>query len=261
MASFLSSVGVKSSILITGGGSGIGFAFAKRFVELGHEVIIVGRRQEQLDLAKATVPSLITIRGDVSTEDERINLSNIIKSNYPQVNVLINNAGIQNRLVPLSDPAQQELSSWLRHKTEIAINFEAPIHLTILLLPVLQAHPIALVANVTSGLSFVPIASMPTYCATKAALHSFTLSLRHQLQQLTPPIRVVEIVPPAVNTDLGGVGLHTAGENLDEYADHVIAKLVESDENVEIGYKMSERARQASRAEIDNFFKFLNSAH
>lgn len=256
MAAFLKTAAEKSSILITGGGSGIGLAFAKRFVNAGHEVLVVGRRQEQLDIAKTSCPELITIQGDVGTEEGRVLLANLLSSKYPQVNVLVNNAGTQNRLPPLIDAKQQDM--WHLHKSEIAINFEAPVHLTTLLLPLLQTHVKGLVINVTSGLAFCPISFMPTYCATKAALHSYTLSLREQLKSTS--IRVVEIIPPAVNTDLGGAGLHTFGENLDEFADTVFAKLLESDDNVEIGFKMSEKIRSASRAELDVAFKFMNSA-
>lgn len=224
---------------------------------MGHEVIIVGRRQDQLDKAKAECPSLVTLQGDVGSETGRENLVTTIKNDYPQVNVLINNAGIQNRLPPLADSAQQTL--WHQHKNEIAINLEAPIHLSILLLPQLSSHAASLIVNVSSGLAFLPLAAMPTYCATKAALHSFTLSLRHQLKDTS--VKVIEIVPPAVNTDLGGAGLHSFGENLDEFANHIMAKLFESDDNVEVGFKMSEKARSSSRSELDASFKFMNSQH
>lgn len=160
------------------------------------------------------------------------------------------------RLTPLTDPAHGT-DLWSRHKAEIATNFEAPMHLSMLLLPQLLTKTQSRIINVTSGLAFVPIASMATYCATKAAMHSFTLSLRQQL--LSTSVGVIEIAPPAVNTDLGGSGLHTFGENLDEFADHVLAKLEESDENVEFGFKMSERVRNASRAELDGAFKGMNS--
>lgn len=246
----------KSSIVVTGGGSGIGFAFAKRLAALGHEVIIVGRRQDQLDKAKLECPDLVTLQGDVGSESGRESLVAAISTKFPQVNVLINNAGIQNRLPALAD--QAPLDMWKNHKNEIAINFEAPIHLSILMLPQLKSHAASMIVNVTSGLAFCPIAFMPTYCATKAAMHSFTLSLRQQLKDST--VRVLEIIPPAVNTDLGGAGLHTAGENLDEFADHIMAKLLEDDSNVEVGFKMSEKIRQASRAEVDGAFKFMNGA-
>lgn len=99
------------------------------------------------------------------------------------------------------------------------------------------------------------MASMPTYCATKAAMHSFTMSLRHQLQLTS--VGVIEIVPPAVNTDLGGKGLHTFGENVDEFGDHIFSKLEEGE--TEMGFKMSEGARNASREMINGIFSKMNS--
>lgn len=167
------------------------------------------------------------------------------------MNVLINNAGIQNRNKPLKEP-----QDWSSIKSEIQINFEAPIHLSTLLLPHFTTKEVAAIMNVTSGLAFAPLAFMPVYCATKAALHSFTLSLRQQL--LSTSVRVVEIIPPAVNTDLGGKGLHDFGENLDEFADHVMGKLEESDDNIEFGYKFSEANRLASREQLDATFKAMN---
>lgn len=255
MAGFLKDATRKSSILITGGGSGIGLAFAKRLSAIGHEVIVVGRRLEQLAKAKEDCPELHTLQGDVGSEEGRVTLAATINAEFPQVNVLINNAGIQNRLPPFTDPEQ--LNLWHRHKQEIEINFEAPIHLTTLLLPQLLTHDIGMVANVSSGLAFVPMSIMPTYCATKAALHSYTLSLREQLKSSS--VKVIEIIPPAVNTDLGGAGLHSFGENLDEFADHIMASVFENDECVEVGFKMSEKMRNASRSELNAAFAHLNS--
>lgn len=245
---------VRHSILVTGGGSGIGLAFAKRMVLAGHEVVVCGRRLEQLAKAKEAVPELIIIQGDVSTEIGRIALAEKIIAEYPQVNCLVNNAGIQNRLPPFTDPSHKD-ALWPRHKEEMAINFEAPMHLALLLLPHLLTKPSAQIVNVTSGLAFVPISFMPVYCATKAAMHSFTMSLRQQLLQT--PCSVLEIVPPAVNTDLGGAGLHTFGENLDEFADSVWTRMQAGE--LEIGFKMSEMGRLASREQLDQSFKFLNA--
>lgn len=244
----------KFSIVITGGGSGIGNALAKRLSNNGHEVIIVGRRLEQLEKAREECPALVLLQGDVGTAAGRKQLADTVIKDYPQVDILINNAGIQNRLPPLYEP-----QDWQNHEDEISINFSAPIHLSNLLLPHLVKKPVAAIINVTSGLAFVPMALMPTYCATKAAAHSFTLSLRQQL--LNTSVKVIEIIPPAVKTDLGGKGLHDMGENLDEFADHVIQKLEESDDNVEFGFKFAETARNASREQINGIFQHLNKSH
>jgi len=187
------------TILVTGGASGIGFALASRFAKAGSTVIICGRREDQLEWAKKQVPALITVRGDVSTDTGRVALFEKVSKEYPKVDMLVNNAGIQNRLPPLT--VEQD---WSKYKSEIAINYEAPIHLTMLFLPHFMKLEAAYIMNVTSGLSFVPLSFLAGYSATKAGMHSFTLSLRHQLKDTK--VKVIECIPPAVNTDLGGKG-------------------------------------------------------
>lgn len=262
---------VPRTILVTGGGSGIGLAFAQKFSSLGHKVIIVGRRRAQLDIAVASCPSLVAIVGDVSSDAGRIALADELKADHPALDVVVNNAGIQHRLPPLAvqaaGSAEEVAAFWARHREEISINVEGPIHLSMLLLPLLlnpskapeAGGAGARIINVSSGLSFVPMAVMPTYCATKAFLHSFTQSLRHQLH--TTHVSVVEVIPPAVQTDLGGAGLHTFGEPLDAFTNHIFDKMLESDDNVEIGYKMSENARLASKDQLASVFQFLNKPH
>src|SRR6185312_15994897 len=145
---------------------------------------------------------------------------------FPNLNVLVNNAGIQRRDFNFTQTGPEP---WPRTHEELAINLEAPIHLTELFVPHFKKQNDPVIINVTSGLAFVPIVAMPLYCATKAALHSFTLSLRHQLapggiasrEVASGGIKVIEIIPPAVNTDLGGPGLHTFGVPLNEFADSV----------------------------------------
>ena len=110
------------------------------------------------------------------------------------------------------------------------------------------------IVNVTSGLAFSPISFMPTYCMTKAALHSFTLSLRHQLKATS--IQVTELIPPAVNTDLGGKGLHNDGANLDHFADHCMTKLAAGE--LEFGYESSETRRLAAKQALEPFFLMMN---
>jgi uncharacterized oxidoreductase len=238
-----------NTILITGGGSGIGLALAKRFAKAGSQVVICGRREEQLELAKKETPALHAVVGDISTESGRETLFKQVSQEFPELNVLINNAGIQNRPPPLIE--QQD---WRKHSLEIATNLEAPIHLSMLFLPHLLKKKDPSLINVTSGLAFAPISLMPTYCMTKAALHSFTLSLRHQLK--ATPVQVIELIPPAVNTDLGGVGLHTQGANLDEFADHCMARLAEG--QLEFGFESSEKRRLAVKEAVDPFFNMMN---
>jgi uncharacterized oxidoreductase len=239
-----------NTILITGGASGIGYAFAEHFLAAGSEVIICGRREDKLREAKEKHPQLHTRVCDVGEEGERSALFDWATSEFPRLNVLVNNAGIQRRL------NLNESEQWQRTRREIAINFDAPVHLSRLFIPHLLERERPAILNVTSGLSFVPLANVPVYCATKAALHSFTMSLRQQLSET--PIAVIEIAPPAVDTDLGGVGLHTFGVPLDEFANAVFERLPRGEP--EIAYGTAQKASRASREELDEIFKFMNRA-
>jgi uncharacterized oxidoreductase len=231
------------TILVTGGATGIGFALAERFVNAGSRVVICGRREDALREAARRVPGLEVLVADLAREDERVSLARRAVEQFPTLDVLVNNAGIQRRARFSSDDAP-----WSERQQEIAINFEAPVHLTALLLPHLRSQPRATVVNVTSGLAFVPAVFAPVYSATKAAMHSLTVSLRHELAS-TPSMDVVEIVPPAVDTDLGGLGHHAEGVPVAEFADAVMAGIERGE--IEIGYGFSEKARKAGREELD----------
>lgn len=235
--------------LITGGASGIGLALAERFLRAGAEVIVCGRRAEKLREAQAKHPGLAVRVCDLAQEPERAALAAWAASEHPRLDLLVNNAGIQRR-VRLAQAA-----AWEGTREEIAVNLEAPIHLSSLFLPQLLGQERAAIVNVTSGLAFAPLAGVPVYCATKAALHSFTLSLRQQLAGT--PVEVIEIVPPAVDTDLGGPGLHTFGVPLDEFADAVMPRLLRGD--LEIAYGFAEQASHASRGDLDEMFKRMNA--
>lgn len=239
-----------NTVLVTGGASGIGLAIAIRFLAAGNDVLICGRREDKLREASLQHPQLKTFVCDLSREAGRRELVRWSTSEFPQLNAVVHNAGIQNRI------DINRAGTWPQAEHEIAINLEAPIHLSMLLIPhlLLQANPVLI--NVTSGLAFSPLARVPVYCATKAALHSFTLSLRRQLE--TTPIQVIEIIPPAVNTDLGGPGLHTFGVALDEFADRVMKRLAGGD--LEIAYGFAEKASHASRAELDETFRRMNAS-
>ena len=239
-----------NTVLITGGASGIGLALARRFLNAGSCVVICGRREAKLREARDIDNRLDTLVADVSTSAGRLVLVESMVRDFPALNVLVNNAGIQRRI------RLEDQEPWETAREELATNLEAPIHLTRLLLPHLISKPGATIINITSGLAFVPLARTPLYSATKAALHSFTLSLRHQLKDT--PVRVIEIAPPAVDTDLGGPGLHTFGVNVDEFADGAFAKLEGDD--LEIGYGFGERALRASRGELEQLFARINAA-
>jgi uncharacterized oxidoreductase len=237
-------------VLVTGGSTGIGFALAARFLAAGSRVIICGRREQALAEARSAHPGLQTIQCDISREEERVRLFQTVAREYPRLNVLVNNAGIQNRPPPLT-----QHQDWSSHAHEISTNLEAAMHLTMLFVPFLMAQKDPAIINVTSGLAFVPMAMMPTYCATKAALHSFTMSTRRQLADT--PIKVVEIAPPAVQTDLGGKGLHDFGVPLDEFADYAMDQLRVGKE--EFGYQFSEKGMDASGPEIQQMFEAMNA--
>lgn len=184
-----------NTILITGGTSGIGLAFAEEFLKQGSKVIICGRRADRLNALKAKHPGLITIACDVADAKQREELYNTIVKQHSGTNVLMNNAGIQ-LAVDLTQPVNLE-----KVKEEIEINLVAPIHLSSLFAAHLASKSDAALINISSGLAFTPLAFMPVYCATKAALHSVTMSLRHQLRNTT--VKVFEIIPQSTDTELG----------------------------------------------------------
>ncbi len=235
-----------NTILITGGASGIGFALAELFIKEGNKVIAVGRREEKLAEAKERFPELHTKVCDVSKEEERIELVEWAVNEFPDLNLLVNNAGIQQRV-----NLQNAAHDWSYYQKELAINIEGPIHLSMLLIPHLKKQKRASIMNVTSGLAIQPGVWVPIYSATKAAMHSFTLTLRHQLADTN--IEIVEVIPPAVNTDLGGVGLHTFGAPLDDFADTIFEGLKK--EKLEVGYGGTEERLSAPREEIQQGIK------
>jgi uncharacterized oxidoreductase len=182
------------TILITGGSAGIGLAFALKFAELGNEVIVTGRRQAVLDGVKAKYPMLHTLQSDVSDPVQIAALAARVKSNFPKLDVLMNNAGImlhKNVKAPAADLAGL--------MTEMNINVGGVIWTTSTFIDILTANKGTLI-NVSSALAFVPLPSAPIYSASKAAIHSYTQSLRFQLQEAG--VEVIELMPPAVKTDL-----------------------------------------------------------
>jgi uncharacterized oxidoreductase len=235
-----------NTILITGGSSGIGLALTERFVAAGNRVIVTGRRASALAEVERKLPGVITQVSDSGSAADRVRLVAMLAERFPELNVLINNAGIQREF------DAQKAEPWEQTREEIAINFEAPIHMASLLIPQLRQKAKAAILNVTSGLAFVPLARVPVYSATKAALHSYTLSLRYQLRDT--PIEVIEVAPPAVVSNLGGK--HDFGVPTAEYADSVMAQLGEG--RTEVTYQFSAQASQASRAEADALFAKLN---
>jgi uncharacterized oxidoreductase len=156
--------GRRSSFLITGGGTGIGLALAEKFLSMGHEVIVVGRRKERLIQAKAKCPQLIVFQADVSTEKGRTELKNRIENTFPEVNVLVNNAGV-NSFAPHLTTFNE--TDWDHSKELFNTNFLGLMHLTTLLLPHLLSKPDAMIINVSSIAAFLPLGKFPDYCASK----------------------------------------------------------------------------------------------
>ncbi len=240
-----------NTVLVTGGGTGIGLSIAVGLLKAGSRVIICGRNLDALVAAQEANPGLEIVYGDVAAQSSREELAEAVLSRFSDVNVLVNNAGIQRRVDFLTDDAP-----WQVRAEEIAINFQAPVHLAALFLPHFLKQKRAAIVNVTSGLAFIPSRQVAVYSATKAAMHSFTLSLRSQLEGSS--VSVVEVIPPAVNTDLGGTGLHTSGVPVGEFTDTVLSRFAAGD--TEIGYGTSEIFRTASKEEIHRIFETMNRA-
>jgi uncharacterized oxidoreductase len=182
------------TILITGGSAGIGLAFALKFLELGNEVIVTGRRQHVLDEVKAKHPRLHTIQGDVADPAQVSTVARRVKQDFPRLDVLMNNAGI-------GHPQNlRQTSGQLDSLTdEMDVNVGGVIRMTSALVDMLTENR-GTIINVSSMLAFAPVPAMPIYSATKAAVHSYTQSLRFQLEE--SGVEVIELMPPAIQTDM-----------------------------------------------------------
>ena len=184
-----------NTILITGATSGIGRELAQKFQALGNNVIIAGRRRALLDEVIAANPGMAGYVLDIEDPAAIRDFSARVTADHPGLNVLFNNAGI----MKAEDLTAGTMDLGIVEST-ITTNLLGPIRLTAALLPHLRAQPQSTIVNVSSGLAFVPLVRTPTYNATKAAIHSYTISLRRQLQGST--VEVIELIPPSVQTDL-----------------------------------------------------------
>ncbi|MCV7398683.1 SDR family oxidoreductase [Mycobacterium fragae] len=239
----------RNTILVTGGGTGIGRGLAESLYRLGNRVVIAGRRREPLKEVAAANPGIEHLSLDQSDPADIRRFAIELTDHHPDVNVLINNAGIQ-RVEDLTTAGAGTAEQ------TVAINLLGPIRLTAALLPALLGKPHPAIINVTSGLAFMPIALTPTYCATKAAMHSYTQSLRFQLRDTS--VQVIEIVPPMVQTALQGErGFDPRAMPLDEYIAETMSLLQTQPDADEI---VVERVKQFRFAERDGVYDDLYHA-
>ena len=234
-----------NKILITGGASGIGLGLTERFIQENNQVIICGRREAALQEVAAQFPSVITKACDISVEADRVELFNWVSKTHNDLNVLVNNAGIQHWM-DISDN-----DFYPKASEEMTTNVLAPLHLTKLFM---NLKSLDTVINVTSGLAFVPLAKVPVYCATKAFMRSFTLSLRYMLR--STGIEVIEMIPPALNTDLGGKGIHVGHPAVSDFVATVFQQLKEG--KTELTFGTSEGRAKANNEAILEYFNRMN---
>lgn len=187
----------KNTILITGGGSGIGFELAKLLTDQGNKVIITGRTKEKLEKAVSQLKSANYIHADITDQQDVNRLVQTLNIHFPSLNIVINNAGTAQYYRLTDDDA----NTFDRAGDEILTNYLSVARLTEKLLPLLRKNGPAAIANVSSIVGFVPTMHLPTYSASKAALHSYTRVLRHTLAANNDDIKVFELMPPLVNTE------------------------------------------------------------
>lgn len=238
-----------NTVLVTGGGTGIGRGLAESLHRLGNQVIIAGRRHEPLRAVATAHPGMQFLPLDQGDPADIRRFATELTDRYPQLNVVVNNAGIQ-RVEDLTTdgPGAAEQT--------VAINLLGPIRLTAALLRSLLARPRAAIINVTSGLAFMPSALTPTYCATRAALHSYTQSLRFQLRETS--VQVIEVIPPQVQTALQGErGFDPRAMPLDEYIAETMTLLQTQPEAEEI---LVERVKRFRFAERDGVYQDIYPA-
>jgi uncharacterized oxidoreductase len=228
-----------NTILVTGGGSGIGRGLAEGLHKLGNQVIIAGRRKDLLAEVAAANPGMQSLSFDAQDAASIRSLARQAAAEFPALNVLLNNAGIMRAERLLAQP--EDLAD---AEAIVATNLLAPIRLTAALLPHLQKQQSAAIMNVSSGLAFVPLSVTPTYCATKAAIHSYTESLRYQLRGSS--IEVFELIPPYVQTDLMNGAEDSRAMPLRDYLDEVFSILQQTPTPQEICVERVKEMRLAA---------------
>jgi uncharacterized oxidoreductase len=241
-----------NTILITGGGSGIGRGLAEAFHKLGNKVIIAGRRKQALQETADANPGIYTVELNIEDPASITAVAAQLAKSHPALNAVIHNAGImrvENLLAEAGNPAFAE--------SILNTNVLGPIRLTSALLPQLQKHPSATILTVSSGLAFLPLALTPTYNATKAAMHSWTQSLRFQLR--ATKIQVIEIIPPYVQTELMGAAqaADPRAMPLPEFIAEVIQILETQPDAHEVLVERVKPLRFAEHKGLENYEKFF----
>jgi uncharacterized oxidoreductase len=239
-----------NTILITGGGSGIGRGLAEALHAWGNKIIIAGRRERSLQGTVAASPGMEYLVLDQDSAAGVRKLATELQERFPKLNVLVNNAGIQR----VEDLTSGEIAD---AEATINTNLLGPIRITAALIRQLMSQPEGAILNVSSALAMVPAAMMPSYCASKAAMHSYTQSLRYQLRNT--PVQVIEIVPPWVQTELQGErGMNPKAMPLNEYISETMALLKNFPEAIEVVSERAKPMRFAERGDYDAFFSKYN---
>ena len=242
-----------NTILVTGGGTGIGRGLAESLHRLGNQVIIAARRREPLQAVTEANPGMQIWSLDQSDPAGIRRFATELTDRYPELNVVVNNAGIQR----VEDLVNGDVGA---AEQTVAINLLGPIRLISALMPSLLRRPNAAIVNVTSGLAFMPSALTPTYCATKAALHSYTQSLRFQLRDTS--VQVIEVIPPQVQTALQGErGFDPKAMPLDDYVTETMSLLQTQPQAHEIVVERVKAFRFAERNGVyDDIYPAFNEA-
>jgi uncharacterized oxidoreductase len=243
-----------NTILVTGGGSGIGRGLAEALQKLGNQVVIAGRRKHALDETTAANPGMKSLTLDIESPAAIRAFAAQLTADFPALNILINNAGIMRAEKLLAQ--QPDLAD---AEAIVTTNLLGPIRLTAALLPHLEKQPHSTIVNVSSGLAFLPLALTPTYCATKAALHSYTQSLRYQLR--ATKVEVLELVPPYVATNLMSGADDPRAMPLDAYIAEVMQILKTQPTPAEIVVENAKGLYHAAASgNYDAIFQGLNAA-
>lgn len=220
---------INNTILVTGGSAGIGFETAKLLSEQGNQVIIIGRDQKRLDEAKAKLTNVTAIKADVSKAQDVKELVATIESSHPGLNVVINNAG----RALVYNLADQNQDAYANAADEMLTNYLAIVRLNQALLPILKQQKEAAIVNVSSIVAYVPGVTLPTYAASKAAVHSYTTTLRLSLENTS--VKVFELFPPLVNTEFSKEIGGQNGIEPTQVADELVAGLKNDEFEIRVG--------------------------